>query len=64
MTITRTKYRYLLPEEVAEVLMLRLDEVFDRVASGELVAVKVPGNGLVVPLPALPPFSKTTEHER
>ncbi len=58
-----TKHTYLSPIEIAETLMWPLADVLARVASGELVAMKVPGNGLVVPVAAVPPFSKTSEHE-
>jgi excisionase family DNA binding protein len=53
---------FLWPEEVAEVLMLHLETVYELVEWGVLPSCRLPGNGPVVPRAMLPPFEKTTEH--
>jgi hypothetical protein len=54
---------FLWPEEVAEMLMLRLETVHALIASGELPSICLLGNGPIVPYALLPPYTCVTEHE-
>jgi hypothetical protein len=51
---------FLSPEQVAEVVMLRLSTVHELIALGELASMHVLDSGLVVPRAMLPPFEKPT----
>ncbi len=54
---------YLTPKQVAETVERRLDRVQEMLADGSLFAVRLPGNGLAVPVSQVPRFIRVSEEE-
>ena len=54
---------YLTIEQAAEVLQRHQERIVEQVAIGELPTIKLPGNGWVVPLSAVLPYSQPSEEE-
>jgi len=54
---------YLTIGQVAELLQRHEDHIQEQLAFGLLPTAQLPGDGLVIPLCAIPPFTKPSEED-
>ena len=58
-----TPHDYLSMEQTAEVLQRSVEQVMEWVSYGRLLAIRLPGNGDVIPMVCMPPYHRPHEED-